>query len=287
MADIIDGKIIAGEIKSRLIEKVERLKKDNIIPGLAVILVGENPASQVYVRNKEKMCNELGMNSKVYRLPEDITSKELLSLIENLNNDNEIDGILLQHPVPKKIDEYEAFNKILPEKDVDGFTNVNIGKLAVGEDTLISCTPLGILQMLKHEGVEIEGKHCVIVGRSNIVGKPMAQLMLKENATVTVCHSKTQNLAEITKMADILIVAIGKPKFITKEMVKDGAVVIDVGINRVDGKLIGDVDFESVSEISSKITPVPGGVGPMTMVMLMNNTIKACITRKNQDFFGC
>lgn len=276
MADIIDGKVIAGEIKTQLIEKVERLKKDNIIPGLAVILVGENPASQVYVRNKEKMCEEFGIKSKVFRLPEATTNEELLNLIEKLNNDDEIDGILLQHPVPKQINEYEAFNKILPEKDVDGFTNVNIGKLTVGEDTLISCTPFGILQMLKHEGIEIEGKHCVIVGRSNIVGKPMAQLMLKENATVTVCHSKTQNLASITKLADILIVAIGKPKFITSQMVKENAVVIDVGINRINGKLVGDVDFDSVSNVASKITPVPGGVGPMTMIMLMNNTIKAC-----------
>jgi len=276
MSNIIDGKLIANEIKSQLLNKIEELKKKNIVPGLAVILVGENPASQVYVRNKEKMCNELGMNSKVYRLPEDTTNEELLSLIERLNNDKEIDGILLQHPVPHQINEYEAFNKILPEKDVDGFTNVNIGKLCVGEDTLVSCTPFGILEMLKYEGIKIEGKHCVIVGRSNIVGKPMAQLMLKENATVTVCHSKTHNLADITKLADILIVAIGKPKFIIKEMVKNGAVVIDVGINRIDGKLIGDVDFEEVSKVASKITPVPGGVGPMTMVMLMNNTIKAC-----------
>ena len=276
MADIIDGKVIAGEIKTQLIEKVERLKKDNIIPGLAVILVGENPASQVYVRNKEKMCEEFGIKSKVFRLSEATTNEELLNLIEKLNNDDEIDGILLQHPVPKQINEYEAFNKILPQKDVDGFTNVNIGKLTVGEDTLISCTPFGILQMLKHEGIEIEGKHCVIVGRSNIVGKPMAQLMLKENATVTVCHSKTQNLEKITKLADILIVAIGKPKFITSQMVKEKAVVIDVGINRINGKLVGDVDFDSVSNVASKITPVPGGVGPMTMIMLMNNTIKAC-----------
>lgn len=279
MADIIDGKTIAKEIKNHLMEKIEKVKKNNVIPGLAVILVGDNQASQIYVRNKEKMCEEFGIKSKVYRLPETTTNEELLNLIQNLNNDNEIDGILLQHPVPKQINEYEAFNKILPCKDVDGFTNVNIGKLTVGEDTLISCTPLGILQMLKYEGIKIEGKHCVIVGRSNIVGKPMAQLMLKENATVTVCHSKTQNLAEITRLADILIVAIGKPKFISGKMVKNGAVVIDVGINRIDGKLIGDVEFESVSKIASKITPVPGGVGPMTMIMLMNNTIKACENR--------
>lgn len=281
MAKIIDGKLISKEIKSQLLETVKDLKKKGIIPGLAVILVGEDSASQVYVRNKEKMCEEFGIRSKVYRLPETTTNEELLNLIDKLNNDDEIDGILLQHPVPNQINEYEAFNKILPSKDVDGFTNVNIGKLVVGEDTLISCTPFGILKILKHEGIKIEGKHCVIVGRSNIVGKPMAQLMIKENATVTICHSKTQNLTEITKMADILIVAIGKPKFITKEMVKEGAVVIDVGINRNDGKLVGDVDFETVSTVSSKITPVPGGVGPMTMIMLMNNTIKACVERKN------
>jgi len=276
MANIIDGRLISSEIKCELVKSIKELKQNEIVPGLAVILVGEDPASQVYVRNKEKMCNELGMSSKVYKLSEDTTNEELLALIDKLNNDNEIDGILLQHPVPNQINEYEAFNKILPSKDVDGFTNVNVGKLVVGEDTLVSCTPFGILQMLKHEKIEIQGKHCVIVGRSNIVGKPMMQLMLNENATVTVCHSKTKNLSEITKLADILIVAIGKPKFITKEMVKDGAVVIDVGINRIDGKLIGDVDFETVSEVASAITPVPGGVGPMTMVMLMNNTIKAC-----------
>jgi len=282
MADIIDGKVIAAEIKSQLFGKIEELKKDNIIPGLAVILVGENPASQVYVRNKEKMCEEIGIRSKVYRLPETTTNEELLNLIEKLNNDNEVDGILLQHPVPKQINEYEAFNKILPSKDVDGFTNVNVGRLTVGEDTLVSCTPFGIIQMLKYKGIKIEGKHCVIVGRSNIVGKPMAQLMLRENATVTICHSKTQNLRNITKLADILIVAKGKPNVITEEMVKGTAVVIDVGINIIDGKLIGDVNFESVSKVASAITPVPGGVGPMTMIMLMNNTIKACIKRNNE-----
>ena len=283
MANIIDGKLISKKIKEQLFIKIEELKKNNIIPGLAVILVGEDVASQVYVRNKEKMCEEFGIKSKVYRLPETTTNQELIDLIEKLNNDSEVDGILLQHPVPKHINEYEAFNKILPSKDVDGFTNANIGKLTVGEDTLISCTPFGVLQMLKHEGIEIEGKHCVIVGRSNIVGKPMAQLMLKENATVTVCHSKTKNISDITKLADILIVAIGKPKFITKEMVKDNAVIIDVGINRIEGKLVGDVDFESVSEVASAVTPVPGGVGPMTMVMLMNNTIKACENKINNN----
>ena len=271
MATLIDGKLISANIKA----KIEELKAKNITPGLAVILVGEDPASTVYVRNKEKMCGELGIKSEVYRLPESTTTSELLDLIDKLNENKAIHGILLQHPVPSHIDEYAACNRISPKKDVDGFTDVNIGKLVIGKDTFVSCTPNGILAMLKHENVDISGKHCVIVGRSNIVGKPMSSLMLKENATVTICHSKTTNLTEITKQADILIVAIGKPKFITKDMVKKDAVVIDVGINRIDGKLIGDVDFDNVKEVASKITPVPGGVGPMTMVMLMSNTIKA------------
>ncbi|MBQ7668876.1 MAG: bifunctional methylenetetrahydrofolate dehydrogenase/methenyltetrahydrofolate cyclohydrolase FolD [Clostridia bacterium] len=275
MATLIDGKLISAKIKEDIKAKIEELKAKNITPGLAVILVGEDPASTVYVRNKEKMCGELGIKSEVYRLPESTTTSELLDLIDKLNENKAIHGILLQHPVPSHIDEYAAFNRISPKKDVDGFTDVNIGKLVIGKDTFVSCTPNGILAMLKHENVDISGKHCVIVGRSNIVGKPMSSLMLKENATVTICHSKTTNLTEITKQADILIVAIGKPKFITKDMVKKDAVVIDVGINRIDGKLIGDVDFDNVKEVASKITPVPGGVGPMTMVMLMSNTIKA------------
>ena len=270
--NIIDGKAISKEIQENIRKEVELLDKK---PGLAVILVGEDSASKVYVNNKEKMCKKLGINSFVYRLPEDTSEKELLDLIEKLNNDSDVDGILLQHPVPSQIDEMKAFCAISPMKDVDGFNIVNRGKLAVGEDAFVACTPLGVVEMIRHEGITIKGKHCVIIGRSNIVGKPLYELMLRENATVTVCHSKTVNLKEICKTADILVAAIGKPKFVTEDMVKDGAVVIDVGINRIDGKLIGDVDFENVSKKASYITPVPGGVGPMTIAMLMKNVMKA------------
>ncbi len=270
--NIIDGKAISNEIQENIREEVELLDKK---PGLAVILVGEDSASKVYVNNKEKMCKKLGINSFVYRLPEDTSEKELLDLIEKLNNDSDVDGILLQHPVPSQIDEMKAFCAISPMKDVDGFNIVNRGKLAVGEDAFVACTPLGVVEMIRHEGITIKGKHCVIIGRSNIVGKPLFELMLRENATVTVCHSKTVNLKEICKTADILVAAIGKPKFVTEDMVKDGAVVIDIGINRIDGKLIGDVDFENVSKKASYITPVPGGVGPMTIAMLMKNVMKA------------
>lgn len=269
---LIDGKAISQEIQERIKTEVEKLDKK---PGLAVILVGEEPASCVYVRNKEKMCQKLGIQSFVYRLPEDTTEEKLLDLIEELNRNDEVNGILLQHPVPAQIDEHKAFNKIAPEKDVDGFHVINRGKLAIGEDCFVACTPLGVITMLKHENIEIEGKRAVIVGRSNIVGKPLYELLLRENATVTVCHSKTKNLKEICAEADILIAAIGKPKFITEDMVKEGAVVIDVGINRIDGKLIGDVAFENVKEKVSYITPVPGGVGPMTMATLMENVLKA------------
>ncbi len=270
--NIIDGKAISNEIQDNIRKEVELLDKK---PGLAVILVGEDSASKVYVNNKEKMCKKLGINSFVYRLPEDTSEKELLDLIEKLNNDSDVDGILLQHPVPSQIDEMKAFCAISPMKDVDGFNIVNRGKLAVGEDAFVACTPLGVVEMIRHEGITIKGKHCVIIGRSNIVGKPLYELMLRENATVTVCHSKTVNLKEICKTADILVAAIGKPKFVTEDMVKDGAVVIDVGINRINGKLVGDVDFENVSKKASYITPVPGGVGPMTIAMLMKNVMKA------------
>ena len=270
--NIIDGKAISNEIQDNIRKEVELLDKK---PGLAVILVGEDSASKVYVNNKEKMCKKLGINSFVYRLPEDTSEKELLDLIEKLNNDSDVDGILLQHPVPSQIDEMKAFCAISPMKDVDGFNIVNRGKLAVGEDAFVACTPLGVVEMIRHEGITIKGKHCVIIGRSNIVGKPLYELMLRENATVTVCHSKTVNLKEICKTADILVAAIGKPQCVTEDMVKDGAVVIDVGINRIDGKLIGDVDFDNVSKKASYITPVPGGVGPMTIAMLMKNVMKA------------
>lgn len=277
MAKIIDGKLISSKIKEQVKSDVEELKVKGINPALAVILVGQDPASMVYVNNKEKTCNALGIESKVYRLEETTTTEELLALIDKLNKDDSVHGILLQHPVPAQIDEKLAFNTILPEKDVDGFNNINVGKLSNNEkDAFVPCTPLGVLEMLKHEGVEIEGRHCVIVGRSSIVGKPMAKLMLNENATVTVCHSKTKNLGDITKLADILICTVGKPEFITANMVKEGAIIIDVGINRVDGKLVGDVKFDEVSEVAAAITPVPGGVGPMTIAMLMKNTIKAC-----------
>lgn len=276
MANIIDGKQIANEIKESVKQQVEELKANGVNPCLAVILVGEDPASMVYVNNKEKTCNKLGIESRVYRLNDQTTTEELLSLIENLNNDKNVHGILLQHPVPSQIDEKLAFNTILPEKDVDGFNNINVGKLSNNEkDAFVPCTPLGVLEMLKHESIEIEGKHCVVVGRSSIVGKPMAKLMLNENATVTVCHSKTKNLSAITKLADILICTVGKPEFITADMIKEGAVVIDVGINRIDGKLGGDVKFDDASKVAGFITPVPGGVGPMTIAMLMKNTVKA------------
>lgn len=270
--NIIDGKVISAEIQEEIKREVELLDKK---PGLAVILVGEDPASKVYVNNKEKMCKKLGINSFMYKLSEDTSESELIELIEKLNNDNDVNGILLQHPVPSQINEMNAFCAISPDKDVDGFNIVNRGRLAVGEDAFVACTPLGIVYMIKHEGIDITGKHCVIIGRSNIVGKPLYELMLKENATVTVCHSKTKGLKEICRTADILVAAIGKPKFVTEDMVKDGAVVIDVGINRIDGKLIGDVDFDNVSKKASYITPVPGGVGPMTIAMLMKNIMKS------------
>jgi len=276
---IIDGKAISNEIKKEITLKVSKMERK---PGLAVILVGEDPASKVYVSNKEKACNKLGIKSFMYRLPDTTTEEELLSLIDKLNNNSEVDGILLQHPVPNHIDEMKAFNRISPDKDVDGFNVINRGKLAIGEDAFVACTPMGVIRMLKHENIEITGKHCVIIGRSNIVGKPLYELMLKENATVTVCHSKTKNLDEICKTADILVAALGKPNFVKADMVKEDAIVIDVGINRVEGKLVGDVDFEDVSKKASLITPVPGGVGPMTIAMLMENVIKA-YEKKNND----
>lgn len=275
MANIIDGKLIASEIKEVLKTEIEKLKGKGIAPGLAVIIVGQDQASQIYVKNKEKMCKELGIDSKIYRLNEETDTAELIKLIDSLNEDKLVHGILLQHPVPSHIDEILAFNRIKDYKDIDGFGEINIGKLSMGQPGFISCTPLGILEMLKHEKIGIEGRHCVIIGRSNIVGKPMAQLMLKQNATVTICHSKTKNLEEICRLADILIVAMGKEEFIKADMIKEGAVVIDVGINRVNGKIVGDVDFDDVSKKASFITPVPGGVGPMTMVMLMRNVISA------------
>ena len=276
MAVILDGKAISKKVRGELKIKAEELKQKNIVPKLAVIMVGDDPSSKIYVRNKSKACEEVGIEFEEYILGENIKNEELLNLIEELNNREDIHGILLQSPIPKHLDINLAFRTIKPEKDVDGFHPVNIGKLSLNQECFVSCTPFGIMRMLAEYNIDIEGKHAVIIGRSNIVGKPMIQCMLNKHATVTVCHSKTKNLSEITKQADILVAAIGKPKFITEDMVKDGAVVIDVGINRnEEGKVCGDVDFENVSKKASYITPVPGGVGPMTIAMLMNNIIKA------------
>ena len=278
---LIDGKGTAKKIREKLKIEVEELKKNNINPRLAVIMVGDNSASHIYVRNKSKACNEIGIEFEEHLLPENITQNELIDLIEKLNNRKEINGILLQSPIPDVLDINEAFRKISPEKDVDGFNPINVGKLVLNQNTFISCTPFGIIKLLEEYGISIEGKQAVIVGRSNIVGKPMSSCLLNKNATVTICHSKTRDLPSITKQADILVAAIGKSEFITEDMVKEGAVVIDVGINRDEnGKLKGDVDFEKVSKKASYITPVPGGVGPMTIAMLMYNVVKAT---KNQN----
>lgn len=273
---IIDGKKLAQEIRNNLKSEVEDLRKSGIVPKLAVIMVGNNKASEVYVRNKSKACNEVGIEFEEFLKDENISQKELIDLIEELNNRNDVHGILLQSPIPDHLDIREAFNKIDARKDVDGFNPINVGKLAIGGNCFISCTPYGIIKMLEAYDVEIEGKRAVVIGRSNIVGKPVAQCLLNKNATVTICHSKTKDIAEIVKEADIVIAALGKPKFVTADMIKEGAVVIDVGINRNDnGKLIGDVDFENIEKKASYITPVPGGVGPMTIAMLMNNVVKA------------
>ena len=276
MAVIIDGKELAKKIRMDLKEEVTELKNKGINPKLAVIMVGDDKASKVYVKNKSKACEEIGIEYEEFLLDSNITMNELLDLIDELNNRKDIHGILLQSPIPKNLDIYQAFNKIDYRKDVDGFHPINVGKLSIGEDCFISCTPYGVIKMLEAYDIDIQGKNVVIIGRSNIVGKPLIQCMLKKNGTVTVCHSKTENIKEITKNADILVAALGKAKFITEDMVKDGAVIIDVGINRTEeGKLVGDVDFENVKEKASFITPVPGGVGPMTIAMLMTNVVKA------------
>ena len=269
----IDGKQISAQIKDELKERVE---KEKLEVTLAVIQVGNDPASTVYVGNKKKACEYIGIRSLAYESPEETTEEELLQLIKELNDRDDVNGILVQLPLPAHMDEDKVIQTISPKKDVDGFHPQSVGALSIGQPGFVSCTPAGVIQLLKRTGVEINGKECVIVGRSNIVGKPMALLMLRENATVTVCHSHTKDLKEVTKRADILIVAIGKPKFITKEYVKDGAVVIDIGIHRgADGKLCGDVDYDDVAPITYAITPVPGGVGPMTIAMLMNNCVEA------------
>lgn len=276
MANLIDGKKISKEIKDELKAKVEQYKKEGKECSLAVIQVGNDPASSVYVGNKKKACEYIGIGSVSYELPEETTEQELLDLIAKLNNDRKINGILCQLPLPKHIDEDKIINAISPEKDVDGFHPQSVGSLVIGQPGFVSCTPAGIIELLKRSGTEISGKNCVVIGRSNIVGKPMSLLMLRENATVTICHSKTKNLQAVCKQADILIVAIGKPQYIGAEYVKDGAVVIDVGIHRDENnKLCGDVKFDEVEPVASYITPVPGGVGPMTIAMLMNNCVSA------------
>ena len=276
MAELIDGKELSKKIRKDLKKEVANLKENGVNPKLAVILVGEDPASQVYVRNKSKACEKTGIEFEEYIFDANITESELIETIEKLNKDNSVHGILVQCPLPKHINTNKALRAISPSKDVDGFHPVYVGNLSIGEDSFISCTPYGIIKMIEEYNIETEGKNAVILGRSNIVGKPLIQCMLNKNATVTVCHSRTKNIGEITKNADILIAAIGKPKFVKEDMVKPGAVVIDVGINRLeDGSIVGDVDFENVEKKTSFITPVPGGVGPMTIAMLLNNVVKS------------
>ena len=284
MAIIIDGKALAKKIREDLKVECKELKEKGIIPKLAVIMVGDNSASKVYVKNKSKACEEIGVEYEEFLLNNNTTQEELLSLIDKLNKDKSINGILLQSPIPENLNINQAFKKITYLKDVDGFTPTSIGKLSIGEDTFISCTPYGVIKMFEEYNIDLTGKNVVILGRSNIVGKPLIQCCLNKNATVTVCHSKTKDLEEYTKRADILIAAIGKSKFVKRDMLKNGVVVIDVGINRSeDGKLTGDVDFEEVEKIASYITPVPGGVGPMTIAMLMNNVIKATKEQYNEN----
>ncbi len=277
MAEIISGKECSAKVRADIAADVAEFKsKHGYVPGLTVIIVGDDPASVVYVRNKKRACIDVGMNSEVIEMPESTTQEELLSRIDALNADKSVHGILVQLPLPPHINEEAVINRISPDKDVDAFHPVNVGKVMTGNYSFVPCTPAGVMEMLKFKNIEIMGKHCVIIGRSNIVGKPQAMLMLKENATVTICHSKTKNLAEITRSADILVAAVGRAKFVSSDMVKDGAVVVDVGINRLpDGKLCGDVDFDPVEKIASYITPVPGGVGPMTITMLLKNTLTA------------
>lgn len=277
VANIIDGKAISAAIRAEIKEATNEFEKENgFRPGLAVIIVGEDPASQVYVRNKRRACEEVGFYSEAYELPAETTQEELNALVDKLNANDKIHGILCQLPLPKHLDENEVILRIDPKKDVDAFHPVNVGRIMIGDYSFLPCTPAGVMALLERSGIEISGKECVVVGRSNIVGKPQAMLLLHANGTVTICHSRTKNLAEVCRRADILVAAIGKADFFTGDMVKDGAVVIDVGMNRrADGKLTGDVDFESVAPKASYITPVPGGVGPMTITMLMQNTLTA------------
>lgn len=274
MANIISGKELSGKIREELKTRVEKLKNEKgITPGLAVILVGDDPASSVYVNNKEKACQEIGIYSEVNRLSADTTQKELMDLVYKYNNDEKIHGLLVQLPLPKHLDESEVLKAISPQKDVDGFHVVNAGSLFTGLGGFVACTPKGIIKLIESTGVDITGKNAVVIGRSNIVGKPVAMLLLEKNATVTICHSRTKNLPEVCAQADVLVAAIGRPEFVTGDFVKEGAIVIDVGTSRVDGKLKGDVLFEQAEKKASYITPVPGGVGPMTITMLMENTV--------------
>ncbi|CUB10545.1 Bifunctional protein FolD protein [Bacillus cereus] len=276
VAVIIKGNEVAEKKRAQLKEEVVKLKEQGIVPGLAVILVGEDPASRSYVKGKEKGCEQVGIYSELIELPETITEESLLAEIDRLNGDDRINGILVQLPLPKHIEEKAIIERISPEKDVDGFHPISVGRMMTGQDTFLPCTPHGIVELVKETNLDISGKHVVVIGRSNIVGKPVGQLFLNENATVTYCHSKTQNMKELTKLADILIVAVGRPKMVTADYMKEGAVVIDVGVNRLEtGKLCGDVDFDNVLDVAGYITPVPKGVGPMTITMLLHNTIES------------
>lgn len=277
MAKIIDGKKVSADVKARIAKEVEAIRAEKKrAPGLAVVIVGDDPASRVYVNNKKKACAEVGFYSEEYALPAETTEEELINLVENLNVREDIDGILVQLPLPRHINEKAVIETISPDKDVDAFHVQNVGKIMIGDYSFLPCTPAGVMELIKSEGIDLSGKECVVIGRSNIVGKPMAMLLLHSNATVTVCHSRTRDLKEVCKRADVLVVAIGKAKFVTADMVKEGAVVIDVGMDRDEnGKLCGDVDFESVENKAGYITPVPGGVGPMTIAMLMQNTLTA------------
>lgn len=282
MYQLMDGKELSKKIREKLKVESDKLREKGIVPKLAVILVGDDSASKVYIKNKSKACNDVGVEFEEIILDKNTSMDTLLSIIDELNARKDINGILLQSPIPKGLDIQKAFERIDYQKDVDGFNPINVGKLMIGQDTFISCTPYGIIKMLEAYNIPIEGKHAVVIGRSNIVGKPLSQCLLNKNATITICHSRTKNIAEITKTADILISAVGKINMVTEDMVKDGAVVIDVGMNRNDeGKLVGDVDFDRVKEKASCITPVPGGVGPMTIAMLMNNVIKATKLQNN------
>jgi methylenetetrahydrofolate dehydrogenase (NADP+) / methenyltetrahydrofolate cyclohydrolase len=286
-ATLIDGKAVSQKVKEQVQDRVEKLKQQGVVPGLAVVLIGDNPASHTYVKNKQKTCEALGMRSVLQKFPESLTEAELLSAIEELNNDPTIHGILVQLPLPKHIDEFSVILAIDPLKDVDGFHPISVGNMMIGREAFLPCTPHGIMKLLEHYGIDPSGKHAVVVGRSNIVGKPVGQLLLQQNATVTYCHSKTNDLAFHTKQADILVAAIGIPKFLDHTYIKPGAIVVDVGMNRDEnGKLCGDIDFADVLETASYVTPVPGGVGPMTIAMLMENTVQSAEYALSKDKNG-